>query len=71
MREVTVVSKPHTDVRQYSTQSRVGRVYGADEVREPEVSWCEMPGAVNRADGCDEFVVEASILSEKESGSGH
>ena len=66
-----MVSKPHTDLSQHSTQSRVGRVYGADEVREPDVSWCEMPGAVNRAGGCDEFVAEAGISSKKESGSEH
>ena len=66
-----MATKPHTDVSQQGPRSRVGRVSGAEEVREPEVSWCEMPGAVNRAGGVDEFVAEASILSEKESGSEH
>lgn len=66
-----MATKPNIDASQHGTQSRVGRVSGADEVREPEVSWCEMPGAVNRACGCDEFVAEAVISSEKENGSGH
>lgn len=64
-----MVIKPHTDVSQQRTWSRVGRVYSIYEVREPAVSWCEIPGAVNRACGCDEFVAETSITSEKESGS--
>lgn len=66
-----MVSKPQTDVSYQSTRSQVGRLSGTEEVREPEVLWCEMPGAVNRAGGGDEFVAEAGSLSEKESGGGH
>lgn len=61
----------HFDVSPQRDRSQVGRLSGAKEVREPEVLWCEMPGAVNCADAGDEFVAEASILSEKESRSEH
>lgn len=66
-----MVSRPQTDLSQQPTLSQVGRVSSAEEVRDQEVLWCEMPGAVNNAGGGDEFVAEASILSEKESSSGY
>lgn len=66
-----MVSRRQTDLSQQPTRLQVGRVSGAEEVREQEVLWCEMPGAVNCAGGGDEFVVEAGSSSEKESGSGH
>lgn len=62
---------PHSDVSQHRTGSQVGRVSGVEKVREPEVLWCEMPGAVNYAGGGDDVVAEASILSENESSSGY
>lgn len=37
---------PHSDVSQQRARSQVGRLSGTEEVREPEVLWCEMPGAV-------------------------
>jgi hypothetical protein len=63
-----VATTPHTDVSRQRTRACVGQVYSIDEVRGPAVSWCEMPGAVNRACGGDEFVIETNISFEKVSG---
>lgn len=58
-----MVSKPQISLSESTVRSQVGRVSGAEEARDPEVSWCEMPGAVNCAGGSDEFAGESNSNS--------
>ncbi len=63
-----------TEPRSQSQQPRgswMGKLSGAEEMRAPEGSWREMPGSVNCAYGCNDFLSEAGLSVEKRSRCGH
>jgi hypothetical protein len=66
-----MATEPRSDLSQPTTESRMGKVSGAEEMRATEVSWREMPGAVNCAYGCNDFRSEASLPVERKCRCGH